>query len=405
MEYVLWVFAYISLFVTLLWLQTILIPFPRQHKTISSFPSVSILIPAYNEADTIGRTLESLAALRYPRKKLDILVIDDGSTDTTATVARRFSGVTVLRQHNKGKASALNYGLQYARGEFVACLDADSSVHPDSLRNLITHFSDPSIGAVICAIHTRTTHTLLEKLQRFEYIFAAYMRKLMARIHTLAITPGVLSTYRTSVLRNLGGFDENRRNLTEDFEIALRLAEQGYRIFIETKSIGYTSVPSTLYAHYRQRVRWYRGFIFNILKYKHLLFNGNYGMLGLFSLPLGVLSVFMLLTTFSFIGYKLFRKLSGFITDLSLLHTDYLHLFTIPDLKLVLLNLDIRLWFPVLLILTLVTYLFILAYRDAGERWKYLWVYPLYLVYYPYLQVYYWAAALYKESTRRKPQW
>ena len=405
MEYLLWIFAYISLFVTLFWLQTLFIPINLHKQHGSSLPSVSILIPAYNEAETIGRTLDSLAALHYPKKKLQILVIDDGSIDTTSAVARTYPGVAVLRQCNAGKAAALNHGLRFATGELVACLDADSSVHPDSLNHLVSHFSDRSIGAVICAIHARETHTLLEKLQRFEYIFAAYIRKLMARIHTLVITPGVLSTYRTSVLREIGGFDADRRNLTEDFEIALRLTERGYRIFIETQSIGYTAVPSTLYSHYRQRVRWYRGFIFNILKYRHMLFNSKYGMLGLFSLPLGILSVFMLLTTFSFIGYKFLHKISGFFTDLSVLRTDYLQLFTFPDIKLFLLNLDIRLWFPVLLILTLITYLFILAYREAGERWKYPWVYPLYLIYYPYLHVYYWTVALYKELTRGEPRW
>ena len=106
----------------------------------------------------------------------------------------------------------------------------------------------------------------------------------MARIHTLVITPGVLSTYRTSVLREIGGFDADRRNLTEDFEIALRLTERGYRILLKHKA---SAIPLFLqhFTHYRQRVRWYRGFIFNILKYRHMLFNSKYGMLGFFSSP------------------------------------------------------------------------------------------------------------------------
>ncbi len=407
MEYVLWVFAYISLFVTLFWLQVpeVQVKTKLEKKIAAEFPTVSILIPAYNEGETIKATIQSLHQLNYPQNKLQIIVIDDGSTDNTYQQANKFKNILVLRQTNKGKGAALNYGLQHAKGEFVSCLDADSYMCPDSLKQLIPHFVDKRMGAVICAIRAKNTERILEKLQRLEYIFAAFMRKLMSMVNTLYITPGVLSTYRTSVLKQLEGFDENRNNLTEDFEIALHLHSEGYKIKIETKSIGYTNVPQTLHAHYNQRVRWYRGFIYNTFKYKYMIFNNKYGMMGMFQLPLAILSVLMLFTTISIIGYQVLYRSVGLIVDILNLKTNFFMLFKIPNIKLTLLNVDIRIWFPVTIIFILITYLFIRAHRDARERWKFMEIYPLYFVYYPYLQMIYWITAIFKESINAKRKW
>ncbi len=403
MEYILWIFAYISLFVTLFWLQ---VPAKvKVAKSITAFPTVSILIPAYNEGETIKATIQSVRQLNYPQDKLQIIVIDDGSTDNTYQEASAFKNVLVLHQTNKGKGAALNYGIQQVKSEFVSCLDADSYMHPNSLKQLIPYFGDKRMGAVICAIRAKNTGRMLEKLQRLEYIFAAFMRKLMSMVNTLYITPGVLSTYRTSVVRQLGGFDDNRDNLTEDFEIALHLHSKGYKVRIETKSIGYTNVPQTLKAHYHQRVRWYRGFIYNTLKYKYMIFNNKYGMMGMFQLPLAILSVSMLFITFSILGYQIIQKSIEFITDIFILRANFFMMFKMPNIKLMLLNLDIRIWFPIIIIFMLVTYMFIRAHRDAQEKWRFMWVYPLYFIYYPYLQMIYWISALFKESVKAKRKW
>jgi len=227
----------------------------------------------------------------------------------------------------------------------------------------------------------------------------------MSKVNTLYITPGILSTYRTSVVRQLGGFDADRNNLTEDFEIALHLHSEGYKIRIETKSIGYTNVPQTLKAHYNQRVRWYRGFIYNTLKYRYMIFNNKYGMMGMFQLPLAILSVLMLFVTFAILGYQIIQKSIMFITDLFILRINFFTTFKLPNIKLMLLNLDIRIWFPVIIIFMLITYMFIRAHKDAGEKWKFIWVYPLYFTYYPYLQMIYWISALFKESVKSKRKW
>ena len=403
MEYILWIFAYISLLGTLFWLQV-----PAKvngEKKITAFPTVSILIPAYNEGGTIKATIQSLQQLDYPQEKLQIIVIDDGSTDNTYQEASAFKNVLVLHQTNKGKGAALNYGIQHVKGELVSCLDADSYMHPNSLKQLTPYFVDRRMGAVICAIRAKNTERILEKLQRLEYIFAAFMRKLMSKVNTLYITPGILSTYRTSVVRQLGGFDADRNNLTEDFEIALHLHSEGYKIRIETKSIGYTNVPQTLKAHYNQRVRWYRGFIYNTLKYRYMIFNNKYGMMGMFQLPLAILSVLMLFVTFAILGYQIIQKSIMFITDLFILRINFFTTFKLPNIKLMLLNLDIRIWFPVIIIFMLITYMFIRAHKDAGEKWKFIWVYPLYFTYYPYLQMIYWISALFKESVKSKRKW
>ncbi len=400
MEYLLITFAYISLFVTLFWLQIMLITQERKH-TPSHYPKVTITIPAWNEEHTIAATIQSALALQYPKHKLQIIVVDDGSTDNTAAVAKKYP-VLVITQKNQGKAAALNTGIAHATGELFACLDADSYVEPDALKRLIPYFSDKKLGGVICAIRVNQPKTILEKLQWFEYIMAAFVRKLMARIEALFITPGVLSLYRTHVLKQLGGFALN--NLTEDFEMALKLHYNHYRVKIETQSIGKTTVPDTFKTLLNQRVRWFRGFITNTLTYRTMFFNKNYGMLGTFQLPLAVLSVLMLLTSFSIFGFRFLKKIFYTFWDFINLQTDFFSLFELPTLK-TLLNLDYLLIFPIIIGIGLVIFFLYKAHQDAKEHFRYPATFVLYLLYYSIMLAICWVTAIAKEGFKAKKTW
>ncbi|MDN5367148.1 MAG: poly-beta,6-N-acetyl-D-glucosamine synthase, partial [Candidatus Diapherotrites archaeon] len=150
----------VSIIVSTFFLAVYLVAFfswKRRRKRIpdEKLPTVSIVVPAYNEGENIGETIESLLRLNYPKDKMEIIVVDDGSTDNTYDVAKRYEGETVrvIRKENGGKSSALNMGIKHARGEIIACMDADSVATPDSLRVLVEYILEEDADAVTPVMH------------------------------------------------------------------------------------------------------------------------------------------------------------------------------------------------------------------------------------------------------------
>jgi len=254
-------------------------------------PYVSIIVPAYNEEKYISKCLEMLLNIDYPKERLEIIVINDGSTDNTEKEARKFEkyGVKVYTQKNAGKGAALNHGLRIARGEFIVTMDADSYVTPGTLRQLLAFFKeDEKVMAVTPAIKIRPSKNLLVELQRIEYLMIIFSRKLLSFIDAVPVTPGPFSVFRASVFKEVGGFDEN--NLVEDQEIALRIQKHNYKIKSSVKAEVYTEPPDNLNDLLKQRIRWQRGGIRNYWKYKHMI-TPEYGDFGLFFIPLNFITL------------------------------------------------------------------------------------------------------------------
>ena len=373
-----------------------------EREKILVLPSVSVVVPVYNEEKTLGKTLRSLFAGAYPKDKLEVIVVNDGSTDNTREVARSFSRVTYVEQENKGKAAALNAGLKRATGELFSCLDADSFVDKDALKKNVRHFSDPRVGGVICAIKVYKPRMFIEKLQRVEYIMSVLIRKLMARVHALFITPGVMSVYRTKVLRSLGGFSEG--NLTEDFEMALRLHKNHYDVKIETEGVGYTVVPQTWKALFQQRVRWFRGFIYNVWNYRGLFFKREYGVLGSFQLPAAVFGIVILLVTMGIISLKFLRAFFYRVLDILNLGWDVFKLVELPTFRSFL-SMDYMLIFPLIMGLGFVFFFLFRAHRESRERFRYPFSLFFYLWYYSIILALCWTTAIIKETFKTRRQW
>lgn len=265
-------------------------------------PSVTLIVPAYNEAKNIGETVVALKALQYPPDKLEILVVDDGSTDGTADLAQA-AGVRVLRKENGGKASAINLGTANAGGEIVGVVDADSCPEPESLVRAVLFFSDPKVAAVTTKVMVKDKRNLLQRIQDIEYYFIAWQRKLLERLNCVAVTPGPLSLYRRDVLLKVGGFDT--KVITEDIEIAWRLLKAGYHIRMSLQSRVYTKAPDKLKDWWHQRIRWYVGGIQTANKYRSCLFRREYGLFGMFIVP--QLLFYLALTL---LGFGLFLNLA-----------------------------------------------------------------------------------------------
>src|SRR4030042_303570 len=275
---------------------------------IKRFPTISIIVPAYYESRTICRTLESLRALNYPQNKLEIIVVNDGSTDDTYAIAQSFRGVRVLTKTNGGKGSAINFGLRHATSELMAVMDADSFVSRNALRKMIGHFRRDSILAVTPTLKVHNPKGFWQQIQYVEYLFSVLFRKIFAFLQSVYVTPGPFSIYRKSFFDKHGGFDE--ANITEDLEIALRIQSLGYEIENSINAEVFTVAPSNFRDLLRQRVRWYSGVVNNMWQYRRM-FTPRNGNLGIFVLPVAVISVVLALAFLSYCGVSFSQTVSG----------------------------------------------------------------------------------------------
>jgi len=403
--YFLWLFSFIGLVLAVFWIRLL---FFEETKTVrlKTLPFVSVVVPAYNEEKTVGKTIRSLLNLDYPKNKLEIIVVNDESKDGTAKVVKQFKGVILINNKHKGfgKASAVNAGLRVAKGEIFGVLDADSEVGKDSLKKALQYFTSDKVGGVITPIKVIKRKNFYNVLQQIEYTFTVMIRELMSRINTLFYSHGVLSLFKTKLLRELGYFDEN--NLTEDLEIAMRLKSNGYSMIMATNTATYTNVPCSFMQLWTQRVRWYRGFAQNIKKYKYVIFNKKYGSYGTFQIPLNLLGIFILLFVFGLILYELFRRIYNFIIKVILLKFDAFAFGEIPSIKYLLFSFDVKYVFPVIIIIFLNIYLLQKASKIIGEKRK-LFSFELlvYFIAYPILTMFHWVAALLQELFTTKKKW
>ena len=257
-----------------------------------AFPKVAVVVPCWNEESTVGGTVESLLALDYPSDKLEIMLINDGSTDGTRAVMDRYAShpqITVIHKENGGKHSAVNLGIERTDAAFIGCLDADSFVHRGALKEVLAHFDDDRVASVTASMTVHEPRSILEKMQYAEYLAGVALRHILASVNGLYVTPGPFSFYRRSVIRELGGFRHGHQ--TEDMEMAMRLQRHGYKIENAPRAQVFTKAPRTIWKLVKQRTRWTSGFIRNAYDYRDLMGNHRYGVLGLIVLPLGVLAL------------------------------------------------------------------------------------------------------------------
>lgn len=256
-------------------------------------PSVAVIIPCWNEASTIAATCESALALHYPKDKLEVILVDDGSTDTTPEIMARFAEnpqVRVIRKENGGKHTALNAGIAHTNAELIGCLDADSFVEPEALREVISRFGDPHTVAVTAAMSVHKPENFLQHMQSAEYSFGITLRHTFASVGGLYVTPGPFSFYRRDVIEKLGGFRYGHQ--TEDMEMALRIQKAGYGIENAPRARVYTNAPATIGALLKQRTRWISGFLRNILgEYRDLIGSRRHGALGMLVLPSALIAI------------------------------------------------------------------------------------------------------------------
>ncbi len=266
----------------------------RARPASTKTPNVAVIVPCWNEELTIKATVESLLALEYPKDKLEIVLVNDGSTDNTKTVMDSYAGiphVTIIHKENGGKHSAINIGVAHAQtAELIGCLDADSFVEPGALKEMIACFENPMVGAATPGMSVYKPTNLLERMQNAEFILGIALRHILSTVNGLHVTPGPFSLYRRDILVGLGGFKFGHQ--TEDMEMALRIQRAGYLIDSAPRARVFTKVPRSVPALVKQRTRWTSGFLRNVMyDYRDLVGNPRYGTLGLLVLPLGFAAI------------------------------------------------------------------------------------------------------------------
>ncbi|WP_235521206.1 bifunctional polysaccharide deacetylase/glycosyltransferase family 2 protein [Cellulomonas sp. Leaf395] len=231
-------------------------------------PPVTVLVPAYNEAVGIERAVRSLVASDHP--ELEVVVIDDGSTDGTGDVVERLGlpGVRLVRQANAGKAAALRTGTRVASHDVLVMLDGDTVFEPDTIRQLVQPLRDLAVGAVSGNTKVGNRTGLLGRWQHLEYVSGFNLdRRLQDLLGCITTVPGAAGAFRRQAVEAAGGLSSE--TLAEDTDITMGVLRAGYRVVHEERARAWTEAPSSVNDLWRQRYRWSYGTMQCIWKHRH----------------------------------------------------------------------------------------------------------------------------------------
>ncbi|MFI1755660.1 bifunctional polysaccharide deacetylase/glycosyltransferase family 2 protein [Streptomyces sp. NPDC020571] len=311
---------------------------------------VSVIVPAYNEKECIEATLRSLARSTHP---VEVVVVDDGSTDGTAEIAESLGlpGVRVVRQANAGKPAALNNGVRHARYDIVVMMDGDTVFEPDTVRHLVQPFADPAVGAVAGNAKVGNRRTLIGAWQHIEYVMGFNLdRRMYDLLRCMPTIPGAIGAFRREAVLQVGGMSDD--TLAEDTDITIALHRADWRVVYEEHARAWTEAPGSLGQLWSQRYRWSYGTMQALWKHRRSLTDkGPSGRFGRVGMPLVVL--FQVVT-------PVFAPLIDVFTVYSMVFVDF--------------RAALLAWLAVLGVqLVCAAY----AFRLDGEKYRYLLMMPL----------------------------
>ncbi len=260
--------------------------FPEKKKPQKKYnPPISIIIPAHNEEKFIFQTLKSVCDSGYPGR-MEIIVVDDGSQDSTVKKAREFSktsafDIRIFSQKHSGKANSINFALSKASYDTIVYIDADSTIKKGSLEELVQPLSDRSVAAYSGAIRVKYAG-IFSWFQDVDYLVSSGWRFICGKVNATYVTPG-FAAFRKSALEKIGGFSDD--TLTEDIDVTIRLRKAGF-VSRMSNAVIFTSVPSSIMGLVRQRMRWGRGSIQVAKKHRDILFSDKLQLVGAYSFPM-----------------------------------------------------------------------------------------------------------------------
>lgn len=244
--------------------------------TLDTYPPVSIILPVYNEGVLLHDTLSALLALDYPT--YEVIVVDDGSTDDTAEIARSFVGVhdgisvRLVEKPNGGKATALNAGIQFSQYDLVLCVDGDSTLSTNALKRAVVHLADPRVGAVAGNVKVVNRGKGWTALQALEYVEGlSIVRAAQSFLKMVNIIPGPFGLFRKELVEKAGWY--STATFAEDCDMTLKFLRDRWHVVYEAESQSFTEAPVRLTDLLKQRYRWTRGIIQVVRQHTDLFFN------------------------------------------------------------------------------------------------------------------------------------
>lgn len=278
---------------------------------------VSVVIPAFNEEKVIINTINSILNSDYP--DFDIILVDDGSTDSTYLIAKNYfknnPRVQIFTKPNGGKSNALNYGIAKTKAEIVITLDADTLFNKETISKLVRHFDEPKVGAVAGNAKVGNRLNLLTFWQALEYITSQNLdRRAFHMLNCITVVPGSVGAWRKEALLKARGFSNN--TLAEDADLTLFIIRLGYRVVYDEEAIAYTEAPDTIRNFVKQRFRWMYGTLQTAWKHKDAVNCPGCRALGIIALPnififqvfFPLISPFMDLTIITSLVWVLWQK-------------------------------------------------------------------------------------------------
>jgi peptidoglycan-N-acetylglucosamine deacetylase len=274
-------------------------------------PLQTVLIPALNESKVILAAIQHVLASDYPN--LEVIVVDDGSTDGTPDLVRaNFSHdlrVRLISISNGGKANALNCGLQQARGSVVVALDADTHFQKDSISKLVRWFEHPAVGAVAGNAKVGNRVNLITRWQALEYVTSQNLeRRALAALGCIMVVPGAIGAWRREALERVSFFPID--TLAEDQDLTIALLKAGYSVLYDSTAIALTEAPDTVKGLVKQRFRWAFGTLQCLWKHRDAMLRPRYGALGLIAIPQTWLFQFLLSMVAPLVDIALLWRLS-----------------------------------------------------------------------------------------------
>jgi len=260
----------------------------REDELVSHFvheyqPLVSVMVPAWNEEVGLLSTLKTLLESTY--RHLELVVVNDGSTDGSDSMMRSFLAkyeremvdvpdhpqIIYHYQQNGGKGSALNRAIGLAHGDILLSIDGDCVVHKQAVESFVKVFRDPRVMAAVGNVRIGNTKTLVGTIQYLEYLFGFYFKKADSLLNTIYIIGGAAGAFRKEVFEELGGYDT--KNITEDIELSTRIQDAGMKIVYVPDALVYTEGASSIHGLMKQRLRWKRGRFQTFWQHRNLFFS------------------------------------------------------------------------------------------------------------------------------------
>ncbi len=413
-QILIYIAVYVGLFVSCFYLLSILsVRKLKKPKLPEKLPFVSVIIPAYNEERGVVGSIMSSLKLDYPKEKLEVIIVDDGSQDSTfekvmkAKKELNDKRIKVIRlKKNSGKGKAMNIGIKMSKGEIIVTMDADNTIpERDALKKLVSYFNREEVMCVSPAIAIYKPRGILQRVQQIEYLFGVFLRKAFSSVNSIHITPGAFSVYKKEFFEKHGYFDED--NLTEDMEMALRIQYKGFIIENNPNAVVYTVAPKKFKPLLLQRRRWYAGLFHNLMKYK-TLFSRKYGVMGILVLPVAVFSIIFSMILTSWIVIDTIRKLRSEIilwnsVNFNILGSVDLSIYILKTYFFRILTDPITL-FLIFMIAVLLGYLFY-AKRKVKRHANIKLSIFFFLVFFSFLFAFWWAVAFIYTFFNKKISW